>query len=332
MKTMKIKHAAIATILLSAMSSMAQTYQKAPPEESVPNVPTKEWISKIEGLAPAQATAKLTAKRTVLLFSLTTGFQHDVRPYAAEVIKALSRKTGAFTVVESTDIESFSAENLAKFDAVILNNCCPQRSHRDIFLDVLNNDVDKSLKDIGLKYKNLTEEQRKQKADELEKNLLDFVAAGKGLVSVHGSIAMQNNSARFSEMMGASFDFHPQRQELTLGLVDPAHPLVAAFKSGGFIHSDELYLFKSEYSKTNFRPLLEADVKKLDEKSRANANITKKGRLFVAWIKPYGKGRVFYVSPSHQPQSYETESMLRFYLDGIQYALGDLHCDDSPLK
>ncbi|MCX6872996.1 MAG: hypothetical protein NTW21_04195 [Verrucomicrobia bacterium] len=31
-------------------------------------------------------------------------------------------------------------------------------------------------------------------------------------------------------------------------------------------------------------------------------------------------------------QSYETECMLRFYLDGIQYALGDLHCDDSPLK
>ena len=29
---------------------------------------------------------------------------------------------------------------------------------------------------------------------------------------------------------------------------------------------------------------------------------------------------------------YETECMLRFYLGGIQYALGDLNCDDSPLK
>ena len=33
-----------------------------------------------------------------------------------------------------------------------------------------------------------------------------------------------------------------------------------------------------------------------------------------------------------QPQSYEADCMLQFYLDGIQYALGDLRCDDSPLK
>ena len=328
---MKSKSVLVA-VLLSGASSMAQTYQKAPPEVKVPDVPPKEWIEKIERLAPAQATAKPAGKHAVLLFSLTTGFQHYVRPYVSEIIKILAGKTGAFTVVESTDIESFAPENLAGFDAVILNNNCPDRKHRDIFLDVLSNQVDKSIKDIGLTYKDLTEEQRKQKAAKLERYLLNYVAGGKGLVSIHGSIALQNNSAPFGEMMGGSFDFHPPRQELTLELVDPTHPLVAAFKGEGFIHSDELYLFKNDYSKTNFRPLLEANVAKLDENSRKNPNITQKGRLYVSWIKPYGKGRVFFVSPSHQPQSYESERMLQFYLDGIQYALGDLHCDDSPLK
>jgi hypothetical protein len=57
---------------------------------------------------------------------------------------------------------------------------------------------------------------------------------------------------------------------LTLNLVDPAHPLVAAFNGGGFIHSDELYIFKNAFAKMNFRPLLEADMKKLDETSCNN--------------------------------------------------------------
>jgi hypothetical protein len=140
-------------LLLSATASMAQTYQKAPPEAEVPAVPTREWISRIEQLAPAQATAKPSRKRAVLLFSLTTGFQHSVRPYAAEVIKTLANKTGAFTVVESLDIESFAPENLARFDAVILNNCCPDAKNHNLFLDVLTSKVDQSIKDIGLKYK-----------------------------------------------------------------------------------------------------------------------------------------------------------------------------------
>jgi len=322
----------LSALLLSATASLAQTYQKAPPEADVPVAPTREWISRIEQLAPAQATVKPSGKRTVLLFSLTTGFQHFVRNYAAEAIKVMGAKTGAFTVVESQDIESFSPANLAKFDAVILNNCCPNPKHRDLFLDVLNNEVDPSIKDIGLKYKDLTPAQRQQKAAELEKNLIDYVAGGKGLVSVHGAIAFQNNSAAVSEMVGASFDFHPKRQILTLNLVDPAHPLVAGFKGQGFIHSDELYIFKSANPKITFRPLLEADAKKLDAASTKNPKIAQKDHLYVAWIKAHGKGRVFYVSPSHQPQSYENASMLRFYLDGIQYALGDLKCDDTPLK
>jgi len=323
----------ILAVLLSAACSEGQTYLRVPPDgKELPATPPKPWVETIERLAPAQPTVKPAGKRTVLLFSLTTGFQHYVRPYAAAVVKVLGKKTGAFTVQESLDIESFAPENLARFDAVILNNCCPNPKHRDLFLDVLNNKVDPSIKDIGLKYQALTAEQRRQKAAALERSLLDYVAGGKGVVAIHGSVTLQNNSARFSEMVGASFDFHPPRQELTLELVEAAHPLLAAFKGAGFIHTDELYLFKNAYFKTHFRPLLEANLSKLNEKTRANPKITGKGRLYVSWIKPYGKGRVFYVSPSHETHGYETECMLRFYLDGIQYALGDLRCDDTPLK
>lgn len=328
---MKLKYLLLTT-LLSATLTLAQEYHKVPSEAKTPPVPSPEWIAKIEQLAPSQPTVKPARPHAVLVFSLTTAFQHQVRTYASEVLKVLAKKTGAFTVEETQDIECFQPGNLAKFDAIVLNNNCPDGKRRDIFYDVLHNQVNKAVQDIGLKYKDMPEEQRIQKAAELEKNVIDSVASGKGLVGIHGAIAMQNNSEPWSEMMGGSFDFHPARQVLTLELVDPKHPLVAAFKGVGFLHSDELYLFKNAYAKTNFRPLLEANTAKLDEKSRSNPRITEKGRLFVSWIKPHGKGRVFYVSPSHQPESYESACMLQFYLDGMQYALGDLKCDDSPLK
>jgi type 1 glutamine amidotransferase len=50
---------------------------------------------------------------------------------------------------------------------------------------------------------------------------------------------------------------------------------------------------------------------------------------YVAWVRAHGQGRVFYCSPSHFPDSYASATMLRFLLDGIQYAAGDLECDDS---
>jgi len=80
--------------------------------------------------------------------------------------------------------------------------------------------------------------------------------------------------------------------------------------------------------KLNFHPLLSMDTQGLrDPKGEAG-----KMARYVAWIKPYGKGRVFYCSPSHFPESYTSPTLLRFLLDGTQYACGDLKCDDSPRR
>jgi type 1 glutamine amidotransferase len=52
---------------------------------------------------------------------------------------------------------------------------------------------------------------------------------------------------------------------------------------------------------------------------------------YVAWIKPCGKGRGFYGSPSRFPENYETSTLSRFLLDGVQYESGDLKCDNSVM-
>lgn len=292
-----------------ALNAMANDYIVAPKPVGGIQPPDAAWIGKVESLAPEQATAPPAKPRKVLVFSLATGFKHTVAPHVKEVVKVLGEKSGAFEVVFNDDVSVFEKESLTQFDAVLLNNVCPTRPKRDLFFDVLKDE---------------------QKAAELEANVLEYVEGGGGLVVIHGAIAFQINAPAVSDMMGGSFNWHPKFQTVTLELVDPAHPLVAAFGGKGFIHQDEPYLFKNAYAEKNFRPLLEMDVSKLDEETRKMKGVAGDAR-YVAWIRKHGQGRVFFSSPSHHPASYETHAMLRFLLDGIQYALGDLKCDDSPV-
>lgn len=275
---------------------------------------TPEWVQKIEKIAPAKPAVQPKKERRVLVFDKFTGFNHWVTPHTTEVIRVLGLKSGAYKTDVVKDLSFFEPETLRKYDAVVLNNNCSVGPRRNQILDMLDED------------KSLTEEQKLKKAEELEKNLLDYVKKGGGIMVVHGAIVMQNNSMEFSEMVGGSFDYHPPQQEVTVELAEPEHPLVQAFEGKPFVHVDEPYLFKNAYSKKNFRPLLYMDTDKLTNKPKPIDEKIK----YVSWIKRYGKGRVFYVSPSHNAQSFEDPRLLKFYLNGAQYVLGDLKCDDAP--
>ena len=278
--------------------------------------PTPEWSATVETNAPARPAVD-AVRRRLLVFSLRTGFDHKVMPHVDRVLQILGKKTGAFETVVTTDIEMLSPDKLAAYDVLVLNNNCSVSPRRNLFLDEL---------ETNPKYKEMTAEERQARSAALEESLLDFVARGKGLVAIHGAPTMLNNSARFTEMIGAAFDYHPANQEVTVRVVDEEHPLVAAFRGKGpFIHRDEPYCFSGPYDKLDFRPLLSMDVDGLQDPAGRAAKIVR----YVAWIKPYGKGRVFYCSPSHFPESYQSATLLKFLLDGVQYAAGDLKCDDS---
>jgi uncharacterized protein len=313
------KHAFLAACCFLAVAGAAGDArgEKIPYANSKIQPPTPEWTAKIHELAPAKATVA-AARRKVLVFSLFTGFKHDVIPHVDRVLKILGEKSGAFDATQTVDIDALMPEKLAAYDVLVLNNNCSINPRRNLFLDELERNP---------KYRGMTAIQRLARADDLEQSILDFVSGGKGLVVIHGGVTMLNSSAKFAEMVGAAFDYHPANQEVTVRPVDADHPLTAAFRGKGpFIHRDEPYCFKGPYAKMNFHPLLALDVKGIKD--------SKVGKMvrYVAWIKPYGKGRVFYCSPSHFPESYESPTLLRFLLDGVQYASGDLKCDDSVLK
>lgn len=273
------------------------------------------WLARIENLAPSKTRVATDSKKKVLVFSKATGFYHWTIPHNIEMLKILAKKSRAFEVHIGYDIQQFSKKNLKKYDALILNNPNPAGPERDLFSDLLKANS------------SLSEPQIRAEAAKYEKNLINYVAKGGGLMILHGGIVVQNNSQEFSNMTGGSFDYHPKQQEIQVKEVDLNHPLVKAFKGKGLTHIDEPYFFKNAYFDYNFRPLLYMEVSKLEG---LKAEVPEKV-IYVSWIKKHGKGRVFYSSPSHNAQSLDHPELLQFFLDGMQYVVGDLKCDDSPM-
>ena len=265
----------------------------------------KEWLAKIEFLAPAKA--KIAApKRKILVYSQHTGFYHWTIPHNDEILKIMAKKSGAFEVYIAHDIDSFEKKNLKQYDAVIFNNCNPSVPKRDLFYDLLK------------MRSSLSEREIEVKAKVYLQNFMEYIDKGGGLFIMHGAITVQNNDMEFSRMTGGSFDYHPIQQKIHLKEVDKSHPLVAAFHGDGFIHIDEPYFFKNAYAEHNFRPLLYMESKEIEGKrQQAHDDI-----VYLAWIKRHGKGRVLYSSMSHNIQSVYQPELMQFFLDGIQYTTG----------
>jgi type 1 glutamine amidotransferase len=279
---------------------------------------TPAWKQKIETLAPSQTRFPSTSPKKILLFSLHTGFEHWVIPHTEEVFKILGSKSKGFAMTASKDIHQFEKASLANYDAIVLNNTCSKPDHRHLFWDQLRAESTADSAAVMAK------------AQELESNLIEFVSQGGGLLLLHGAVTTLNNSSKFSDLVGASFDYHPPQQQVQVKLENPNHPLVAAFPKEGFSHLDEPYFYKNAYSKLNFTPLLYFDNAQI-QNQRANQEL-KSGKTYVAWIRPEGKGKVMYISPSHNAQSFENPALLQFFLDGLQYVVGDVNCDETPIN
>ncbi len=252
----------------------------------------------ISGAFFIAAAEAQSAPRKLLIFSRCEGFYHDVIPTANRAFQEMGKESGAFEAVVSDDMTMFDPENLNRFDAVLLNNT------------------------TGLKFADLGQRQA----------LLDFVRGGKGLIGIHASTDNFYEWPEGAELMGGLFDGHPWGAGGTwaVKIDEPDHPLTAAFEGKPFTIKDEIYQFKAPYSRERLRVLLRLDLS--DENNRSAQGIKREDNDFaISWVRPYGKGRVFYCSLGHNPEVFSNQAVLRHYLAGIRYALGDLKVEDAPI-
>jgi hypothetical protein len=78
--------------------------------------------------------------------------------------------------------------------------------------------------------------------------------------------------------------------------------------------------------------LLSIDTEKTDMNQGAPRGncIREDNDYALAWVRNYGRGRVFYCTIAHNPYVFWGPKMLQFYLAATQFALGDLPAPTTP--
>jgi sugar phosphate isomerase/epimerase len=104
------------------------------------------------------------------------------------------------------------------------------------------------------------------------------------------------------------------------------------FAGNGFEMTSEFFRFHEPYSRHRVRVLLAMDTKKSDlsHLKPGDPSLRADHDYALAWIRRYGRGRVFYSTIGHQEQIFEDPNMQRFYLAAAQFVLGDLAVPTTP--
>jgi type 1 glutamine amidotransferase len=278
----------------------------------------REDLIAMEDAIPNKAPVAPKQRRRVLVLCKAAGYVHSSIPLAAETVKAMGEKTGAYTTTISYDSASINTANLAQYDAIVLD------STTMAFLDDPNDAA--------------TTEARRHA-------LLDFVRDGKGLIGIHAAADTYHTDEHvthaepvgtwpeFNAMVGGYFKFHwVYPQVLTVRLDDPGSPINAMFQGQEFQIHDETYtLVQNSFSRKNVHVLTSIDYAKMSPEDKAQERYKRTdGDYALSWIRREGKGRVFMELLGHSEHIYANTRMMEHLLAGIQYGLGDLEADDSP--
>lgn len=244
------------------------------------------------------AVRKPAKKRTVLIYSRTKGYRHQSIPYGIHVLTELGKRTGAFNVVATEDPAVFNSEHFMSYDGIIMLNttgsdAIPNGKERQAFERFLEQD--------------------------------------KGLIGIHAATDCHANWSNYLEAMGGIFDGHPwgAGSVVTLYNEEPDHPICNHIHTGEQI-KDEIYQYKDDehFTRDKLRILLSLDLS--GENMKKGSMKRKDNDYAVSWIRKYAGSRVFYSNLGHNNETFHNKMALQHFLNGIQFALGDLDADARP--
>lgn len=134
---------------------------------------------------------------------------------------------------------------------------------------------------------------------EEEAGLLRYVSDGRGLVGIHGTAWWIGGRA--VDLIGGHANWHPPGSTFTVHIEDTEHPTTQGLED--FDVEDEIYISAHE-----------PDIHVL-----ASAEWFGKAHP-MAWVKPYGSGRVFYTTLGHGPGTFERAGMQQFITQAAKWA------------
>ena len=141
---------------------------------------------------------------------------------------------------------------------------------------------------------------------------------GKGFVGAHSANDTLFSWPEFGDMIGGYFDDHPWDVfDAPVVVEAPDFPAMKGFPLR-FTIRDEIYQVKN-FSREKVRVLARLDPDKLDLN---NKRVHRKDRDFpVAWVRDYGKGRVFYSTFGHSDESWDRPDVQTMYREAVKWTM-----------
>lgn len=150
-------------------------------------------------------------------------------------------------------------------------------------------------------------------SDAQENSLLKAVETGTGVAAWHGAAAAFQASLKYHFLLGGSFIEHPAGeaypQPYTVTITDREHSVTAGV-SDFQVASEQYYM----HADPNNHVLAETVF--TGEHLPWLDGLTSP----VAWVRDWGKGRVFYHSVGHDPSNLDDPDVRRLTKQGLQYA------------
>jgi type 1 glutamine amidotransferase/sugar phosphate isomerase/epimerase len=256
--------------------------------------------ARIEAAIPRTAPATPQKARKLLVLDQHMG--HATIANTNYAIELMGKSTGAYEAVFSNDLDNLKYDKIRQYDAVMLNS-----TESDVSADPA-----------------------------VREGLLRYVREGGGVGGIHAASWSAAFWPEFMEMFGASQGAH-RTQPATWKIDDPNSPLTKSFGGQPFTYTDEYYrmadtgLQGTYYSRDKVHVLFSVDTAKSPEFNSGRAPFIRKDDDYaIAWIKGYGKGRVFYTCLAHTPEMFTEPKINGFLLATLQFLLGDLRADTTP--
>ena len=243
--------------------------------------------------------AQAPKRKKLLVIGEVKGFQHDSVSHAMAMFDKIGQESRLFDAYLRTDSQLITkqkldknAKNLDYFDAIVFYTT------GELPLNA-----------------------------EQKSALLSFIKDdGKGFLGIHSATDTFYEWPEFGEMIGGYFDNHPWHKEVRIKIEDPTFPAMKPFP-GSITLNDEIYQFRN-YSRANVRVLMSLDTSSVDMTDKRIKRTD--GDFAVAWVKNYGKGRVFYNSLGHENAVLDRKDIQQMWLEAIKWAMGLTPGDATP--
>ena len=127
----------------------------------------------------------------------------------------------------------------------------------------------------------------------------------KGFIGIHTAACSFPGSIAYQRMLGGRFLAHPKmEQELAIKVIKPEHPVMHGISDFKIV--DELYLLEQF---PPFEILLSCSYNGFEHP--------------VAWVKPYGLGRVFYTSLGHGIEQLTNVNFTKMIINAVKWSVNN---------